>query len=94
MIQAQIIAIREGSNINHHAIQKYKWQRLADGVIGETEREEMVRQIRQSDGDIRVFVQVGNLRAYCETRTLGSVSFLETYPDFTRRDNLLSLPQF
>lgn len=96
MAQVQIIAIRGGSNIDHRAIIAYKWQRVSDGVIGETEREDMVRQIRNSNGTIIAFVQVGNSRANCETRTTptGNVSYLETYPDHTQRDNLLSLPQF
>lgn len=94
MTTVQIIAIRGGSNINHRAIQRYQWQRISDGVIGDTEREDMVRQIRQSNGNIIAFVQVGNSRANCETRTLGTTNYLETYPDNTGRDNLLSLPQF
>ncbi len=94
MTTIQIIAIRGGSNVNHHAIERYKWQRLSDNVIGDNEREDLVAQIRNSNGNLVAFVQVGGSRANCETRTIGSVSFLETYPDNTRKDNLLSLPQF
>lgn len=94
MTLVQIIAIRGGSNVNHRAIIAYKWQRTSDGAIGETEREALVREIRQSNGTVGAFVQVGNSRANCETKSIGNVSYLETYPDHTMRDNLLSLPQF
>lgn len=42
----------------------------------------------------KAFVKVGNSKAYCKSLSNGRINYLETYPDATKRDNLLSLPQF
>ncbi len=90
----QITHIRGGSYIDHHAIEAYQWIVVGTNQVGNGYREDVVRIIRTSNGLTTAFVQVGDFRADCETRTIGQTSFLETFPDSTNRDNLLSLPQF
>lgn len=96
MIQIRIIGIRKSSEVlnDHSSISHYQWQDETGHIviwgrtimvnwILENPREHAV-YVRDSRGDV----------AYCKVvRNQYGTLFLETYPDQTLCDNLLSLPQ-
>ncbi len=95
MIQIRIIGIRKpgGATNYHSAISHYKWQDQS-GQTGIWERMVMVNWLLADTNGRRAYVldRVGNV-AYCKVvKNQNGTMFLETYPDSTRADNLLSLP--
>lgn len=95
MIQIKIIGIRKpgGANNHHSAISHYRWQ----DSIGQTdiwERMKMVNWLLEDTSNRRAYVtdRTGQI-AYCKVvKNQYGTLFLETYPDGTLADNLLSLP--
>jgi len=96
MIQIRIIGIRKpgGAYNDHSAISHYQWQD-GTGNIGLWDRIIMVNWILGNPREHAAYVQDsrGDV-AYCKVvRNQYGTLFLETYSNFSLRDNLLSLPQ-
>jgi hypothetical protein len=94
--QIQIIGIRKpAESPNHHsAITHYQWKD-STGKIDISTRAQMVDWILEDETNRKAYVQdkFGHI-AYCRiVRNVYGTSYLETYPDATTLDNLLSLPR-
>lgn len=94
MIKIQIIGIRKpGGAYDHSAITHYQWKDEI-GQVAVWERMKMVNWILENSAEHKAYVKdsLGEI-AYCKVvKNQYGTLFLETYPDQTRRDNLLSLP--
>ena len=96
MNQIRIIGIRKpgGAYNDHAAVSHYQWQN-AVGEISIWDRMTMVSWILKNPRENVAYVKDsrGDI-AYCKVvRNQFGTLFLETYPDYTSRDNLLNLPQ-
>lgn len=95
VIELRIIGIRKPGGVGntHAAISHYKWQ-SSTGATDIWDRMQMVQWLLQDLTQHKAFVldRQGD-KAYCRVvkNQFGTV-FLETYPDQTGADNLLSLP--
>lgn len=96
MIDIQIIGIRKPGGVynDHTAISHYQWK---DGIgqVDIWDRIKMVNWILEVPREHRVYVKdrYGDV-AFCKVmRSPAGTLFLETRPDRTVADNLLSLPQ-
>jgi len=96
MIEIQIIGIRKPGGVydNHTAISHYQW-RDGNGQIAIWDRMRMVNWLLENYQEHRAYVRDSNGdKAYCKVmKSPAGTLFLETYPDRTLADNLLSLPQ-
>lgn len=96
MMQIRIIGIRKpGGAYNDHAvISHYQWMD-STGQIGIWDRTRTVNWILENPREHAAYVRDnrGDV-AYCKVaRNQYGTLFLETYADYTLKDNLLSLPQ-
>lgn len=96
MIDVQIIGIRKpgGPYNDHSAISHYQWKDMT-GQTDIWERMKMVNWLLEKPTEHRAYVKdsIGDI-AYCKVmRSPAGTLFLETRPDRTMADNLLSLPQ-
>ncbi len=96
MINIQIIGIRKpgGAYNDHSAISHYQW-RDGNGQVDVWDRMAMVNWILENPKDHAAYVRdVNGDVAYCKVmKSPAGTFFLETRPDRTLADNLLSLPQ-
>ena len=96
MIEIQIIGIRKPGGVynDHSAISHYKWLDQI-GQMAIWTRMTMVKWLLDNIREHRAFVKDSNGdKAYCKVmKSPAGNLFLETYPDRTTADNLLSLPQ-
>lgn len=95
MIQIRIIGIRKPGGIydDHSAISHYKWQDGA-GNVGIWDRNQMTSWLLQNPREHAAYVtdSRGDI-AYCKVvRNQYGTLFLQTYADYTAKDNLLNLP--
>lgn len=96
MIQVRITGVRRPvlGPFHHSAITHYRWESQA-GEIKISDRMTFVNWILENPKEHFAYVKdyMGNI-AYCKVvRNQFGTIFLETYPDFTNKDNLLNLPQ-
>lgn len=96
MISIQIIGIRKpgGVHNDHSAISHYQW-RDGNGQVDIWDRMTMVNWIYENSREHAAYVRDANGDvAYCKImKSYAGRLFLETRPDRTMADNLLSLPQ-
>jgi hypothetical protein len=96
MIDIQIIGIRKpgGAYNDHSAISHYQW-RDGNGQTAIWDRMKMVNWILEAPQQHRAYVKdIAGDVAFCKVmRSPSGTLFLETRPDGTMADNLLSLPQ-
>jgi hypothetical protein len=93
MEEIQIIAIRGGSNVSHHAISDYKGIEKSTAKIYSYPRQYIVGLLDNKKA--RAYVKDSARRiAYCGVNQIGSTRFLQTYADGVWTDNLLNLPQY
>ena len=96
MINIQIIGIRKpgGAYNDHSAICHYQW-RDGNGQVGIWDRMTMVNWIFENPREHATYVRdINGGVAFCKVvKSLAGTLFLETRPDRTLADNLLSLPQ-
>ncbi len=95
MIDVQIIGIRKPGGVynDHTAISHYQWKDV-NGQIAIWDRMTMVNWLLENN-EHRAYVRdrYGDI-AYCKVmKSPAGTLFLETRPDGTIADNLLSLPQ-
>jgi hypothetical protein len=96
-MEVQIIGIRKpgGASNTHSAISHYQWRNNANGESKIATRPDMVKWILSNPTYNKAYVQgiLANTKAYCKVVTNAyGTTFLETYPNSTGLDNLLSLP--
>ncbi len=87
----RITHIRKPDRDNRYeAISHYGTSDTTDGTFGVIEREWLIDQLETKD--MYAYVSEDGKQAICDIKDNGNIRFLQTRPDASEANNLLSLP--